>query len=114
MFKTDIDVVGAPPHPGEVLREDILPSVEMTEAELSKHLGIAPQVLANLLAERTPVSLDIARRLGAAFGYGTRYWLALQNQYDLWLSTQPSEINVRPIEWGRRRRAPSDDDRAAA
>lgn len=73
-----------PAHPGEVLREDFLPYHRLTESELARRLEVAPDVVTQLLAERTAVTDDLAERLAATFALPTRYWLALQLQYDLW------------------------------
>ena len=77
-----------PPHPGAILREQILPRLGIDRAELARRLDVRPARLADLIAERRPISLDIARRLGKAFGNGARYWLALQMQHDVWTAEQ--------------------------
>lgn len=101
MFRT-IDLAEQhPPHPGEVLREDILPHVALTRAEFADRLGLSARTLGELLNERRSVSLDIARRLGTALGQGARYWLSLQVQYDLWRAAEPVSIAVEPITWGK-------------
>jgi addiction module HigA family antidote len=91
----------APTHPGEVLRDDVLPHVKLTRTALAKRLGITPRRLANLLAERTPVTADLATRLGTVLGHGARYWLGLQMQHDIWLTQQPSQLRLKPIAWAK-------------
>jgi addiction module HigA family antidote len=86
-----------PPHPGEVLREQILPRLGIGRAELARGLDIRAARLADLLTERRPVSLDMARRLGKAFGNGARYWLALQMQHDVWKAEQGDTLDIAPI-----------------
>jgi antitoxin HigA-1 len=83
MFKTSLDGVEQPPHPGEILREDILPGLHLTPGDLARHLRLSETELANVLAEREPVTLDLAQRLAATLGQTPRYWLALQLQFDL-------------------------------
>ncbi len=102
MFKIHSDRDPAPPHPGEILREDILPHVPMSRAELARHLGISARTLGDVLAEKRAVTLDLAVRLGAALGQGARYWLGLQTQHDIWQASQLEAAPVRPIPWGRR------------
>jgi addiction module HigA family antidote len=105
MFKNHFDDLDrAPLHPGEVLREDVLPHIEMSRSDLARHLGISTDTIADLIAERRPVTLDLARRLGIAFGQGAHYWLGLQAQHDQWLATAPVDVAVRPITWKKRRR----------
>lgn len=102
MFRT-IDLADShPPHPGEILREDILPHIELSRRELARRLGLSARMLADILNERRAVTLDIARRLGAALGQGARYWLSLQVQYDLWRAAEPAPIAVEPIRWSKR------------
>jgi len=57
-----------PTHPGELLREDVLPEVKKSKAEISRLLGISRQHLHDILAERKPVSPEVAVRLGKLFG----------------------------------------------
>jgi antitoxin HigA-1 len=88
----------APPHPGEILRDDIMSALDLSRAALAKRLGVTPRRLANLLSERTPITVDLAIRLGTVLGHGARYWLGLQLQYDLWLAGQPCTLRVKPLE----------------
>jgi addiction module HigA family antidote len=74
----------APPHPGEILREDLLPHYNVTVTELAQHIGVSPQTLDTVLSERAPVTRALAKRLGRTLGYGAQYWMAVQLQYDLW------------------------------
>ena len=102
MFKIQSDRDSAPPHPGEILREDILPHVSMSRTELASHLGISARMLADVLAEKRAVTLDLAVRLGTALGQGARYWLGLQTQHDIWQASHLDAAPVRPITWGKR------------
>lgn len=74
----------APLHPGEILREDILPHYNVTADELARHIGVPARTLDTVLNETAPITETLAKRLGASLGQGARYWLALQLQYDLW------------------------------
>ena len=90
-----------PSHPGEILRETILPELRMTIKEVAAHLSVSRAALSDLVNERRSVSLDMARRLGAAFGNGARFWIALQMQYDLWHaehSDRARRITVKPLK----------------
>jgi addiction module HigA family antidote len=88
-----------PPHPGEYLREDILPALGMTIKDLAEHLGVTRTTLSELVNEKRAVSLDMAQRLGQAFGNGARFWLALQMQCDLWHSEQEHPVSVQRLHW---------------
>jgi len=89
----------APVHPGEVLREDILPALKLSKSALARALGVSRGKLDGLLKERTPVSLDLAFRLGIVLGHGARYWLGLQMQHDIWCAEQgaPASLKVKPL-----------------
>src|SRR5436190_6441389 len=50
-----------PPHPGEFIREDILPALGMTIKDLAKHLGVSRVALSELVNERRAVSLEMAQ-----------------------------------------------------
>jgi len=89
----------APSHPGALIREDILPELKMTIKDLAEHLGVSRVALSELVNEKRSVSLEMAQRLGRAFGNGTRFWLALQMQHDLWHAEKGSKITVKPLKW---------------
>ena len=86
-----------PPHPGAVLREQVLPRLGIDVAELASRLVVPATQLADFIAERRPVTLDMARRLGKGFGNGARYWLALQMQHDVWNAEQGEALDIAPI-----------------
>jgi addiction module HigA family antidote len=73
----------APVHPGALLREDILPSVDMPKAQVARALGISRAQLYAILSERAPVTAPMAPRLGRFFGNGPELWLNMQSNYDL-------------------------------
>lgn len=75
---------GLPPmHPGELLREDVMPALGRTRAEIARLLGVSRQTLHAILTERAPVTPEMALRLGKLCGNGPDLWLALQARYDL-------------------------------
>lgn len=88
-----------PPHPGEYLREDILPALDMNAATFANHLGVSRQAISNLVNEKTGISMDMAIRLGQALKNGARFWLSLQMQHDLWEKSLEIMPNVVPLEW---------------
>ncbi len=75
---------GLPPmHPGELLREDVLPALGRTRTEIARLLGVSRQTLHSILVERGPVTPEMALRLGKLCGNGPELWLTLQSRYDL-------------------------------
>lgn len=90
---------GLPPmHPGELLREDVLPALGRSKAEVARLLGISRQSLYDILAEKQPVTPRTALRLGKLLGNGPTLWLNLQRRYDLWQAELElkSEIDAMP------------------
>jgi len=77
-----------PPHPGETLREDVLPALNMSITALARHLGYAREHVSRVLHGRAPVSADLAVRLERAGIGRARTWLAVQADYDVWQSEQ--------------------------
>lgn len=83
-----------PPHPGETLREDILPALGLTVTEAARQLGVTRTALSRVLHGHAAISPDMARRieawLGVERGGRAEIWLGLQMDYDLWrLSQRP-------------------------
>ena len=75
---------GLPPmHPGELLREEILPALDRSKTEIARLLGVSRQTLYDVLKEKQPVTPVIALRLGKLCGNGPDLWLNLQKRYDL-------------------------------
>lgn len=77
-------VQSPPVHPGEILREDVLPALRLSVTAAARQLGIARQTLHRILAERAAVTPEMAVRLGKFCGNGPGVWLRLQQAYDLW------------------------------
>ncbi|MEA2912135.1 MAG: antitoxin HigA [Bradyrhizobium sp.] len=73
-----------PVHPGELLREDVLPAIGEPVMAVAKKLGVTRQHLHRVLAEKAPVTPAMALRLGKFCGNGPDLWLRMQQAYDLW------------------------------
>jgi addiction module HigA family antidote len=82
----------APSHPGELLREDIVPALGMAKSKLADHLGISRQSLYQILNEERSLTADVAARLARAFGNSPVFWLNLQSQHDAWHAARKPEI----------------------
>lgn len=83
-----------PTHPGAILREDILPSLRISKAEVASAVGISRQHLYDILNERKPVSPEVALRLGKAFGNGAGIWLRMQAAYDAWRAERNVDLRT--------------------
>jgi len=73
-----------PTHPGALLREDVFPAIGEPVMAVAKKLGVTRQHLHRVLAEKAPVTPDMALRLGKFCGNGPDLWLRMQQAYDLW------------------------------
>jgi antitoxin HigA-1 len=89
---------GLPPmHPGELLREEILPALDRPKTEIAKLLGVSRQTLYDILKEKQPVTPVMALRLGKLCGNGPDLWLNLQKRYDLQHAEQELGEKLRAI-----------------
>ena len=73
-----------PSHPGELLREEVLPALHLSVTAAARALGVSRQTLHALLAERSAVTPAMAVRLGKLCGDGPQIWLRMQLAHDLW------------------------------
>jgi addiction module HigA family antidote len=73
-----------PTHPGEILREDVLPTLGLSVSEAARELGISRQMFHRVLSGRAAVSPEMALRIGKFCGNGPEVWLRLQQAHDLW------------------------------
>jgi len=87
-----------PPHPGETLREDILPALGLTVTEAARQLGITRTALSRILNGHAGISPEMARRieawLGPDRGGRAEVWLGMQVDYDLWIAEQQPPPSV--------------------
>jgi len=87
-----------PPHPGEMLREDILAPLGITIVDAADHLGVSRKTLSKVLNGRGAITPEMALRLELCFGKpSANMWLRLQAGYDLWHLEQGVELHVTPI-----------------
>lgn len=72
----------APVHPGEILQDAITES-GTTQSALATHIGVSQSKINDICRGRRGLSLEMAARLGRAFGTTTEFWYNLQTQYEL-------------------------------
>lgn len=80
-----------PTHPGALLREDVLPALNMTQAQFAKALGVSRLTVSHLLNEHRAISPDMALRLEKALGTSAEMWCGMQAAVDLWESRQHAD-----------------------
>ncbi len=73
-----------PTHPGEVLREEFLKPLGITQSHLAKALHTSFRAINELVNEKRGITTEMALKLAKYFGTTPQLWLNLQNQYDLY------------------------------
>jgi addiction module HigA family antidote len=91
-----------PPHPGETLREDVLPALGLTVTDAAKQLGVTRAALSRVLNERAAISPEMALRLegwlGVENGGRADVWIGQQAAYDLWQVRKAGAPKVKRAE----------------
>lgn len=72
-----------PVHPGEVLQEEFLAPMGLSQNRLALAIGVPPRRINEIVLGKRSVSADTALRLGRYFGMSAHFWLGLQMDYDL-------------------------------
>lgn len=85
-----------PVHPGEILREDVLPGLAMPVSTAARHLGVTRQALHRVLAETAAISPEMALRIGKFCGNGPEIWLRMQADHDLWHAARRVDLSAVP------------------
>ena len=91
--------IHSPPHPGETLREDVLPTLGLTVTDAAMQLGVTRAALSRVLNARAAISPEMALRLegwlGTQNGGRADLWIAQQAAYDLWQARKAGIPKVR-------------------
>ena len=88
-IKRDPDRMGVPVHPGEILLEEFLRPLGLSQATLARHLDISLVRVNELVKGKRSVSAETAWLLAQAFGTTPQFWINLQSNYDL-AKTRPA------------------------
>ncbi len=82
-----------PAHPGEILKELMIDSLELTITDVAKHLDVSRKTLSKVLNAKGSVTPEMAVRLELAFGKPSAdHWLRLQNAHDLWQTRKEQNL----------------------
>jgi len=88
-----------PPHPGETLREDVLPALGLSVTDAAAQLGVTRAALSRVVNGRAAISPEMALRLegwlGVENGGRADLWIAQQAAYDLWQAREAGAPKVR-------------------
>ncbi len=72
-----------PIHPGEILLEEFLKPMDISQNQLGRSLGVSPRRINEIVHGKRSVTADTALRLSTFFGNSSSFWLGLQMDYDL-------------------------------
>ena len=72
-----------PVHPGEVLLEEFLKPLGLSQSQLALDIGVHPRRINEIVLKKRSITANTALRLARYFGTSPEFWLGLQNQYDL-------------------------------
>lgn len=72
-----------PIHPGEILREEFLLPMGVSQYRLAKEIGVSPRRINEIVHGKRAISADTALRLSRYFGTSERFWINLQGRYDI-------------------------------
>ena len=73
----------APVHPGEVLAEDFLKGLEISQYRLAKGIGVSARRINEIVQGKRGITADTALRLAKFFAMEAQFWMNLQSHYDL-------------------------------
>ncbi len=89
-----------PMHPGEILQEEFLIPMEISQYGLAKAIGVSPRRINEIVHQKRGVTADTAIRLGKYFKMSPQFWLGLQMDYDLDstqdLMEKESKLQIQP------------------
>ena len=73
----------APTHPGEILKEEFLDPMGISQYRIAKAIDVPPRRINEIVHGKRAISPDTALRLSRALGTSDRFWMNLQSRYDL-------------------------------
>ncbi|MFA6036641.1 MAG: HigA family addiction module antitoxin [Legionellales bacterium] len=84
-----------PPHPGQFIKDTYLDPLNISTREVAENLGVSPSTLNRLIKGKSNISPTMAFRLAKTLGRTPESWLAMQAQYDLWITKR--NINLKNV-----------------
>ncbi len=92
------DPIMSPIHPGEVLMQEYLEPLNVTQHRLAVAIGVPPRRINEIVHGKRRISTDTALRLARYFGTTERFWLNLQDRYDLEVERDRLALTLSEIE----------------
>ena len=90
-----MDEMLSPIHPGEVLSEDFMIPLGLSQYQLAQDIGVSPIRISQIVSGKRAVTVDTAMRLARYFGTGAGVWLRLQVRYDLEVAEKELSERIR-------------------
>ena len=90
-----------PTHPGELIREDLLPETGISQTDLARLMGVSRRTISEIIHERRRLTPDIAFRLAKVFNSTSEMWLNMQQAVDLWEAKKNHGLEydkIRPLQ----------------
>jgi antitoxin HigA-1 len=84
-------------HPGEVLLEEFLKPMEISQNALARAIGVPPRRINEIVLGKRSVSADTALRLARAFGTSEQFWMGLQADYELEEARKVAAAEIRKV-----------------
>jgi addiction module HigA family antidote len=85
-------------HPGEILKEEFLNPLEISAYRLSKDIGIPQTRISEILKCRRSITADTALRLSKYFGNSPKFWLGLQDDFDIEEQQKQKSMDLKNIK----------------
>ena len=83
-------------HPGEILLEDFMKPMGISARKLSADIDVSPSRISDVVNGQRPITADTALRLGIYFGMEPRFWINLQSEYDIRMTTRELRAKITP------------------
>jgi addiction module HigA family antidote len=81
-----------PTHPGEVLQEEFLAPLHLSQLAFARHIGVSARSVSDIIHARRKVTPDMAWLFAQVFGTTPEFWMNLQNNYDLARSRPKKQV----------------------
>ena len=85
-------------HPGEILQEEFLLPLEISAYKLSKDIGIPQTRVSSIIKGNRRITADTALRLSKYFGNSAKFWLGLQDDFDIEVETKEKKAALNAIK----------------
>ena len=84
-----------PTHPGLIIRDDVLPELQLSVNEAAAQLGVSRVTLSRVINGRSAITAEMALRVGKWVGNGPEIWLRMHGQYDLFQAKKKGGLKVK-------------------